>query len=245
MVEKKKKTNVLQVIMTLLLIVAAFAIGSMWTELRMLRGGVRQNPTVKEAVPGEENVPEEVTELSETQRQELLTGAAAARGSDDARVVLVEFTDYQCPFCKRHFDQTEAQIEEEYIETGKVKHVMRDLPLPFHENAYLAAEAARCAGDQERYLDYHDKLFEMQAVWGEGEASSLFKGYAGELGLNQGEFASCLDEGKHKEAVDDDLVLAAKVGATGTPSFFINGKSLIGAQPFISFKDMIDEALGE
>lgn len=245
MVEKKKKTNVLQAIMTLLLIVAAFAIGSMWTELRMLKGGVGQDPTVKEVVPGEENLPEEVTELSEEQWQELLKDPVAVKGSDEAEVVVVEFTDYQCPFCKRYVDETLGQLESEYVEAGKVKYVMRDLPLPFHEHAQLAAEAARCAGDQAKYWEYHDKLFETQAVWSEGEANSLFKGYAVELGLDQGQFNGCLDEGKHKQTVADDSALAAKIGATGTPSFFINGKSLVGAQPLAAFQNMINEVLGE
>ena len=243
MSKKKQRHGVLQIVMTGLLVIAAFAIGSMWTELKMLKG---EGGTVKQIEQGEQaQVPgeEEITELTKDQWNELLADTAAIRGSDDAQVTIVEFTDYQCPFCKRHFDETEGQILTEYVETGKVKHIMRDLPLSFHANAHLAAEAARCAGDQEIYWQYHNKLFETQPAWSEGEASTLFKSYAGQLGLNQADFDSCLDEGKHVQAVDDDLALAEKIGTGGTPSFFVNGKSIVGAQPFAAFKIMIDEAL--
>jgi len=247
MSQEKKKPGVLQVVMTGLLVVAAFAIGSMWTELRMLKGGksLTGNSAVKEAAPEGGELPEEVTQLTKDQFAELLVNPAAVKGSDSAEVTLVEFTDYQCPFCKRHFDETAGQLMSEYIDTGKVKHVARDLPLSFHANAHLAAEAARCAGDQDKYFEYHDQLFETQVAWSEGEASGLFKGYAGQLGLNQADFDSCLDNGKYVEAVDADLALAAKVGASGTPSFFINGASIVGAQPFVAFQTVIDELLGE
>ena len=242
MTEKKSPKSVLQIAMTGLLVVAAFAIGSMWTELRMLRGGKGAQQEAAGEVPG---APEEITELTEDQWQELLVDPAYASGEEGAGVTIVELSDYQCPFCKRYVDEAAGQIETEYISTGKVKYLFRDLPLSFHQNAHLAAQAARCAGDQGQYGEYHDKLFEAQALWGEAEAQGLFKGYAGELGLNQGEFDSCLDGEKYKQAVDDDLALATKVGASGTPTFFINGKKLVGAQPFAAFKTMIDEALGE
>lgn len=242
--EKKSKPGVLQLVMVGLLVVAAFAIGSMWTELRMLKGQGGAMPQGDQVAPGE--LPEEgITELSEDQWQEVLSNPAFTVGEPEAAVVIVEFTDYQCPFCKRHVDETAGQINENYVEEGKVKYIYRDLPLPFHANAHLASQAARCAGDQDKYLEYRDRLFETQASWSEEEAAGLFKTYAGGLGLDQGQFDSCLDEEKYKQAVDDDLALATKVEATGTPSFFINGKSLVGAQPFAAFEIMIEEALGE
>jgi len=239
MAEKKKK-NTIQAIMAGLIIVAAFAIGSMWTELRLLRSGSGGSAKIQ---AGDDTLPEEVSELSGDALKEILKDPAAMKGSDKAKVTLVEFSDYQCPFCKRHFDETASQLQKEYIDTGKVKHVLRDLPLAFHANANLAAQAARCAGDQDRYFEFHDKLFETQTVWGEAEGETLFKGYAGSLGLNQGEFNSCLDGGKYVETVAADLALAQKVGANGTPTFFINGKILVGAQPFSTFKAMIDAEL--
>ncbi len=250
MVAKKKikvKGSILQPILTGLLVLAAFAIGSMWTELKMLKGGsglAKVNQT-GQAVPTETgDLPEEATEVTDDLWNELLADPAAVQGNADALVTLVEFTDYQCPFCKRHFDETASQLMSEYVDSNKVFYIVRDLPLSFHENAHGAAQAARCAGDQNAYMKYHDKLFEEQAVWSSAsDTTESFTGYAGDLGLNTSEFSSCLTEGKYKAQVDADLALAQKVGANGTPSFFINGKKLVGAQPFSSFKTMIEAAL--
>src|SRR3989344_251176 len=245
--ETKKGKSLLQPILIGLLVIAAFASGSMWTELKMLKGGTGLVGTTQQAgqgAAGSEAAPEEITELTDEQWQEVLAKPAAVKGDEGAEVIMVEFTDYQCPFCKRHFDQTAAQIDQEYTATGKVRYVIRDLPLSFHQNAHAAAEAARCAGDQEAYFEYHDKLFETQTAWAElADPNETFSGYAGELGLNRSTFSSCLTDGKYKAQVDEDLGLAQKVGANGTPTFFINGKALVGAQPFAAFKAMLDAEL--
>lgn len=244
--EKKavKSGNVLQIILVVLLIGAAFAIGSMWTELKLVKGGqapagqLAQQPAAPEAPQPEEGP------LTGEQWQEAVGKPAYAEGDEDATVTLVEFTDYQCPFCKRHFDQTEAQLQTEYIKTGKVRWVVRDLPLSFHQNAHAAAQAARCAGDQNQYRPMHDKLFETQTAWAEAAAAnSLFSGYATALGMNGATFSQCLTAGKYKAAVDEDLALAAKIGANGTPTFYVNGTPLVGAQPFSLFKAAIDAQL--
>jgi protein-disulfide isomerase len=182
-------------------------------------------------------------ELSDELWQELLKAPAAVKGSQEAEITIVEFTDYQCPFCKRYADQTLGQLEKNYVATGKVKYVIHDLPLPFHSNAQPAAEAARCAAEQDKYWPYHDKLFEKQTEWSEGESQTWLKQYAAQLGLDQGQFNSCLDEGKYKQAVEDDAALAQKAGASGTPTFFINGKKLVGAQPYAAFKTIIEAEL--
>lgn len=237
--ETKKKSGSLQIVLTVLLVGAAFAIGSMWTELRVLKSGVK--PEVKQEAPAPEDK-EETVEITEEFWQEMVKGGVV-KGEDGAKVTMVEFTDYQCSFCKRYADQAYQQIETDYIATGKVKYVLRDLPLQFHANAQVMAEAARCAGDQDMYWEYHDKLFEVQAEWSEAGDNSLFKSYAGQLGLDQTSFDSCLDEGKFSQVVKDDLALAQKVGANGTPTFFINGKKLVGAQPFAAFKAVIEAEL--
>jgi len=236
----KKSANWLQLVLIILLVGAAFAIGAMWTQLRMLKPTVQPVPSAPAAA---EPAPEEGP-LSGDLWQEVVAKPAYAEGREDAVVTMVEFTDYQCPFCKRHFDQTAEQLETDYIKTGKVRWILRDLPLSFHQNAHLAAEAARCAGDQEKYKAMHDKLFATQTAWGESEtAKTLFSGYARTLGLNTTTFDQCLTDGKYKAAVDEDLFLAAKVGASGTPTFYINGQPLVGAQPFAAFKAAIDTAL--
>jgi protein-disulfide isomerase len=243
MAEKKEKKNWLQPILVVLLILAAFAIGTLWTELRLLKGKKSLAPTAQQgqeqaAAPDEENV-----ELDKDLWQEVSQTGAGIMGSDQAKITMVEFTDYQCPFCERYVTETLTQLEKEYVETNQVRYVVRDLPLAFHPNSHLAAEAARCAADQGKYWEYHDKLFATQADWSEGDAQTLFAQYAGALGLNQGEFSTCLSQGKFKQAVEDDLALAERAGAGGTPTFFINGKELVGAQPYTAFKTLIDQEL--
>jgi protein-disulfide isomerase len=155
----------------------------------------------------------------------------------------VEFTDYQCPFCKQAYETTYPQIMSEYVDVGKVRYLIRDLPLSFHPNAKPAALAARCAGDQGKYLEMHDTLFTNQEEWiNLSDPGEEFKGYAQELGLS-GEFASCYDEDRYGDVIDDDVALANSVGATGTPTFFINGKPLIGAQPYSAFQAAIEAEL--
>ncbi len=231
------------------LIVAAGFLGYFYGQLKAIRGGSGTlgaanvpsgNAAGQEAVPG---VPEQPTSVSDDVWKELLVGAAAEKGVDDARVVMVEFTDYQCPFCARHVSETDPKIQADYVDTGKVRYLIRDLPLPFHANAHVAAQAARCAGDQGKYWEMHDSLFENQVAWSEGDAETLFSGYAGELGMNVGTFDSCLSSGKYKSVVEDDVALAGKAGASGTPTFAINGELLVGAQPISAFKAVLDRAL--
>lgn len=166
------------------------------------------------------------------------------KGDDDAPITIVEFSDYECPFCKRFVDNTFDQIQEEYIDTGKVKYVFRDFPLSFHPNAAAAANAAECVRDQagdEAYFVYHDVLFDNQRSL---DVASL-KSYAADLDIDQTEFAACVDEEKFADEVAADMAEGQSYGVSGTPAFFVNGELLSGAQPFAAFKAVIDEALAE
>ena len=160
-------------------------------------------------------------------------GAAPVRGPKDALVTIVMWSDFQCPFCSR-VEPTIAKVREEYKD--KVRVVWKDLPLPFHQNAMPAATAARAAGEQGKFWEMHDKLFANQANL---DRPSLEK-YASELGLNMGKFKAALDSEKFKKEIQADSDAGAKIGARGTPAFFVNGKFLSGAQPFESFKAKID-----
>ncbi|MEK7137584.1 MAG: DsbA family protein [Patescibacteria group bacterium] len=165
-------------------------------------------------------------------------------GDEDAAVTMIEFTDYQCPFCSRHFTQTFGQIKSEYIDTGKVKYIVRDFPLSIHPNAPKASEATECADDQGKFWGMHDAIFTKQALWSSApNAPELFKQYAAELNLNTGTFNDCLDSGKHAAEVQKDFADGSAGGVTGTPAFFINGKKLSGAVPFANFKAAIDAEL--
>ncbi len=163
----------------------------------------------------------------------------SVKGDVDAKVTIIEFTDYECPFCARHYTSTMPQLQKEYIDTGKVKYVVRDFPLGFHTQAQKAAEAAECAGEQEKYFEMHDKLFDNGVQGG----VSSFKQFAGQIGLNQGDFDSCLDSGKMESEVKKDMKDGQSYGVQGTPAFFINGRLISGAQPFSAFKQAIDAEL--
>ncbi|HEY7371916.1 MAG TPA: thioredoxin domain-containing protein [Polyangia bacterium] len=180
------------------------------------------------AAPGEPAAPQG--------KQDIKLGDAPVKGPAGAKVTLVAFSDFQCPFCSRG-ELVLKQVEDEY--KGKIKIAFKQLPLPFHDKAHLAAEAALAANEQGKFWQYHDKLFANQQAL---DRPSLEK-YAEELGLNMGKFKAALDSGKFKDKVDADAKEGAAVGATGTPTFFINGRVLVGAQPIDKFKSLIDEEL--
>jgi protein-disulfide isomerase len=173
-------------------------------------------------------------------------------GDPDAPITIIEFSDFQCPFCARFDSQTLPSIMEEYIEQGKVKLVFRDFPIEsIHPNAVPAHVAAECANDQGKFKDMHDILFDNQNKWNKQEttnAISLFSQYATEIQLEQETFDSCLTSGKHIDEIRKDLRDGQSYGVTGTPGFFIGNDQigyveLKGAQPFESFKKVIDAQL--
>ncbi|MAG38038.1 disulfide bond formation protein DsbA [Candidatus Pacearchaeota archaeon] len=171
----------------------------------------------------------------------------AVLGDKDAPVTIIEFSDYQCPFCQRHATNTHPLLKSEYVDTGKVKIVFRDFPLTsIHPQAQPAAEAAECvkkvSGSDEAYYKYHDVLFENQANLN----SANFKTWAKELGYD---ISNCVDKGETRAEVQKDLRDAAAAGGRGTPYFVIMGEdgegtALSGAQPFSAFQQIIDSKLG-
>lgn len=172
-------------------------------------------------------------------RQKVSLGGAIVKGSEKAPVTLVEFSDYQCPFSGLFFRQTLPQIEKNYIKTGKVKMVFRNYPLPGHQNAQKAAEASECAGEQGKFWEYHDTIFENQKAIGITE----LKKYAKDLGLDVKKFNECLESGKMAAKVQNDFKEGGKYGVSGTPSFFINGVKVDGAQPYSEFEKVIEKEL--
>jgi|TARA_Y100000310_G_scaffold63439_2_gene58868 protein-disulfide isomerase len=162
-------------------------------------------------------------------------------GNKNAPVTIVSFEDYQCPFCKKAFEQSVLQVKKEYIDTGKVRYIFRDFPLSFHPEAQSAAEASECADEQEKFWEYHDALYENQ----QGLGSDLYIQLAQQLGLDADKFKTCIDTGKYSQEVKDDFSYGSQIGVSGTPTFFINGIKLVGAQPYQSFKQIIDAELGE
>lgn len=174
--------------------------------------------------------------LMEPPRVKLDVDDAPAIGPKDAKVTLVEFSDYQCPFCKR-VRQTIWTLTDEYKD--KLRYVFADFPLSFHQFAKKAHEAAHCAGDQDRYFDYNKKIFDNQT----NLTVDDLKKYAKELGLNSSKFDKCLDKGEKTKIVEELQEKGMQVGVTGTPAYFINGIQLTGAQPINAFKELIDEEI--
>ena len=174
------------------------------------------------------------------------------RGDPNAPITILEFSDFQCPFCARFHTQTLPLLLEEYIDEGKVNLIYRDFPIQsIHPNALAAAVAAECANEQEKYWEYHDTLFEKQNAWAKldsDSAISTFSQYATDVGLDQSQFDSCLESGKYLEEVQKDLNDGRTYDITGTPGFFIGNEDIgfvkvNGAQPFDSFKKIIDAQL--
>jgi protein-disulfide isomerase len=179
-------------------------------------------------------------------------------GDKDAPVTIIEFSDYECPFCKRAFQQTYPVIKEQYIKTGKVKLVFRDLPLSFHEpmatKEAIAANCARKQGGDKTYFIYHDEIFKRTTSNGNGLTENGLTVIAEDLGFNINKFNSCLRDLKQEEEVKKDLADATKAGATGTPTFFIGkttkdgvieGTKIVGAQPIEAFRNVIEDLLSE
>ena len=172
-------------------------------------------------------------------------------GQKNATVTVVEFSDYQCPFCARHVQQTLPLLRKEYVDTGKVKYVFRDHPLEsIHPAAFKAAEAARCGGEQGKFWEMHDKLFSNQTKLTAADLAA----HAQEVSLDAAKFKECLDSGRQAGKIRTDLADGAKAGVRGTPGFFIGltspggptfkaVKFINGAQPYAQFKEAIDGLL--
>ncbi len=173
------------------------------------------------------------------------------KGEKTARLTIIEFVDYQCPICSRHFREVLPQIEAEYIKTGKVRYVIRDYPLePVHQHALKAAEAARCAGDQGKYWEIHDRLLANQRALGPKDLPE----HARALGLHVPSFQECLDSGRYEEEIRKDIEAGLRAGVRGTPTFFLGLteandahvkalRRLPGAVEYVGFKSLIDRLL--
>jgi protein-disulfide isomerase len=163
-------------------------------------------------------------------------GGRPSKGPANAPVQIIEFSDFECPFCFR-VNPTVTQVLSTYGD--RVRLVYRHLPLPNHPNARPAAEASACANEQGKFWEYHDKLFADQSKLGAAD----LKKHAADLGLDTGKFNACVDGRRFQKDVDADMDAAQLLGVSGTPHFFINGRALSGAQPLESFKAIIDEEL--
>jgi protein-disulfide isomerase len=226
-----EKNQILTVLLTVAIVLSVVNIYGTW----QIKKQIETLPSggAVPAAPSAPSVPSGPVDVSEAGNPSM--------GDAKAPVTIIEFSDFECPFCGRYVTQTYPQIKKDYVDTGKVRIVFRDYPLPFHSNAQKAAEAAECADDQGKFWEMHSKLFSNQQAL----SVANLKKYAGELALDQTKFDECLDSGKHAAEVQQDLADGSAAGVSGTPSFFVNGMLLVGAQPYSEFKKLIDAELAK
>ncbi len=175
------------------------------------------------------------------EKRDVSVGDSPFLGNKNAKITIIEFADFRCPFCERFYKDAEKQIISNYVNTGKAKFVFKHYAFLGQESVWTS-EAAECANEQGKFWEYHDWLYNNQAL--ESNLSFYSKAnlikYAGKVGLDSNKFSSCLNSDKYSGRVSADLAAGQASGVTGTPTIFINGQSMVGAQPFSAFKAVID-----
>ncbi len=180
--------------------------------------------------------------------QPALSDNPRVQGAPDAPITVVEFSDFQCPFCASFAREVRPLIEERYVRTGKVRFVYRDFPLiSIHPGALLAAHIANCAGEQGAFWQMHARIFEgtTRREWSSGDANDFrtFLRYAEELGLDAGEVQQCVESDRYGAQIQEDILAAQQAGIRSTPSFLINGQLLVGTQPFEVWEQIFERIL--
>ncbi|AWR86634.1 DsbA family protein [Meiothermus taiwanensis] len=173
-------------------------------------------------------------------------GARFVIGNPEAKVTVVDFSNYLCSHCRDHANEVFPLIKRDYIDTGKIRYVFRDFPFGGQENVIRAGEAAACAADNNLYVEYHEALFRAQMQWAglSGDAlDNYFADLAGQIGIAPATFLQCLKSGSKRAGVLADQKLATDLGLTGTPSFIVNGEKYTGQRPYDSWREILDKAL--
>ena len=245
-----KNTNI-NVYLVTALVIFAFTLGILTDKVIYLSNSLKTQDA-NTSIPSQDNTKTTglailSTEPTPPAKVNVAHGHLPPLGNPNAKVTIVEFSDFQCPFCKQFVDNTYPKIYDEYIKNNKIKFVFRHYPLnSIHSNAQKAAEASECANEQGKFWEYHDLLFKNQALWSPlplADVLNSFTNYAAELGLNTTTFRSCLDTDQLAQKVQEDSDDGSKAFVDGTPAFFINGKRLVGAQPFAQIQQLIEQEL--
>lgn len=236
------KHNIPVILGTLVIFAVGLALGGMFVKIQYLEGKVAgvQAPTQPTA-PSAPNQPP----VAPTKVDVKVTANDPIKGNPNAKVTIVEFADFQCPFCEKFFKDAEPQIIKDYVDTGKAKYVFKNLAFLGKESTD-AANAALCAKEQNKFWEYHDYLFKNQGQENAGTfAPDKLKGFAATLGLNTTQFNSCLDGQKYNSQVQADQAEANRNGFNSTPSVAVGSTPIIGAQPYAQFKTAIDAELAK
>jgi protein-disulfide isomerase len=227
-------------ILMALLVIASFLLGVLATKVAYLENsnsGQNQQAAAVQASPGASVAPGAKVNVS--------SGPFPVLGDKNAKVTVVEFADFQCPFCEQWFTNVETPLIKDYVNTGKIKFAFRNYAFLGQESTW-AAEAAYCANDQGKFWDYHDYLYKHQGQENSGAFSKAnLEQFAADLGLNTTQFNSCLDSDKYATQVANDVKDGQTAGVTGTPTSFVDGQSVVGAQPYSAFKTLIDQELAK
>lgn len=237
------QNSIFQVGLVGVLVVASFLIGSLYTKVQYLEKGGSPTTAAPAAAPAAANEPQTAPDVPKVAKDDHI------RGDKNAQLALVEYSDYECPFCK-NFHPTAKRVIEEY--KGKVMWVYRHYPLDFHANAQKEAEASECVaelGGEDAYWKFSDAVYERTTSNGTGFALDALAPLAKEIGVSDTKFKECLDSGKYTQKVKDQMAAGAKAGVTGTPgNIVLNVKTgatrlIPGAVPFEQVKAVIDEML--
>ena len=225
-----------------LLVVAAFLIGTLITKVSYLEKGT----TTSAPTTGNANPPTAPQTPAPGAKVNVSAGHLPVLGDKNAKVTVVEFADLRCPFCQRLFNDVEPSLTKDYINTGKVKFAFRHYAF-LGPASTVAANAVECANEQGKFWDLHNYLYKNQPPESDTSMYTVdnLSQVAGNLGMNQDQFKSCLSANKYQKNIDADFADGQKAGVSGTPATFVNGQIVVGAQPYASFKTIIDQELSK
>lgn len=237
------KNGITNPFLVILLVIFSYLLGMMTTKIQYLE--TASNNKTAQAIPqAQAAVPPQQQAVKAPIKVDVDPGNFPTRGNQEAKVTIVEFGDFRCPFCKRSFDQVEPQLEKDYINSGKVKFAFRNYAF-LGPASVIAAEGAACANEQEKFWDYHDYMYKNQPEESDTSmyTSDRLSEIAGTLGMDALQFKTCMDTHKYAKQVQADLAAGQKASVQATPTFYINGMQLVGAQPYPAFDQAIKAAL--
>ena len=233
-------------VLVLLLIIASFLIGVLVTKVQYLEKNQTAGQAAAPSAAAGANQPSQQQGLTDGQKVNVATGNYPALGDSNAKVTIVEFADFRCPFCEKFFTDTLSQIKKDYVDTGKAKFYFRNFAF-LGDASTFAANAAECANDQGKFWEMHDYFYKNQPSESDTSMYNVdtITQTAGTLGLDTNSFKSCLSGKTDDAKVSKDVSDAQAAGVSGTPTLFINGIAIVGAQPYSAFKTVLDQELAK
>lgn len=243
-----RENPIIQLLLAVVIFILGASLGGMYVKIETLQGqlknggvvGVAANPLGQGDPSAAPTAPPTPTSVDVK-----LADVDPVKGDANAKVTVTAFADYQCPFCEKFYSETETNIVKDYVNTGKVKFVYKQLAILGKESTD-AANASLCAKEQNKFWEYHDYLFTHQPGENQGGFSvDNLKKFAGEIGLNATQFNSCLDANKYNDQVQADIAEATRLGFNSTPSVAVGSTPIVGAQPYAQFKAAIEKELAK